>query len=315
MIKNNCINENSENKELVILITKLFSNLIKNKNKINLVFLQTLKNYGINKTDKEITNFNFPYLLITDHNFSNFEFYVGNLEISELVLNGSFFGLNCNIKQINNNNEKIIVPIFLNEDDLGFQFILDIILTAKINTENSNSYYNTYFYLFQRLKIMTFRIFTLEDHKSEKINVFSKEASVVGILKSSILSDQFVNFIFSRNSNEDSLYLILKILILELNRNFILNVKDRVGYDEKEIELFKVWTSNEDTVGSKILFVEVLKSLLKKLQNENSDSEISKNFTLLNKVILDLFDNEKDLNDEVLILFDDILSFHIKNNK
>lgn len=38
MIKNNCINENSENKELLILITKLFSNLIKNKNKINLVF-------------------------------------------------------------------------------------------------------------------------------------------------------------------------------------------------------------------------------------------------------------------------------------
>lgn len=314
MIKNNCINENSEDKELVILITKLFSNLIKNKNKINLVFLQTLKNYGINKTDKEITNFNFPYLLITDHNFSNFEFYIGNLEISELVLNGSFFGLNCNIKQ-SNNSEKIIVPIFLNEDDLGFQFILDIILTAKLDNENSNSYYNTYFYLFQRLKTMTFRIFTLEDHKSEKINVFSKEASVVGILKSSILSDQFINFIFSRNSNKDSIYLILKILISELNRSFILNVKDRIDQDKKEIELFKVWTSNEDIVGSKILFVEVLKSLLKKLQNENSDSEISKNFTLLNKVILDLFDSEKDLNDEVLVLFNDILSFHIKNNK
>ena len=314
MIKNNCINENSEDKELVILITKLFSNLIKNKNKINLVFLQTLKNYGINKTDKEITNFNFPYLLITDHNFSNFEFYIGNLEISELVLNGSFFGLNCNIKQ-SNNSEKIIVPIFLNEDDLGFQFILDIILTAKLDNENSNSYYNTYFYLFQRLKTMTFRIFTLEDHKSEKINVFSKEASVVGILKSSILSDQFINFIFSRNSNKDSIYLILKILISELNRSFILNVKDRIDQDKKEIELYKVWTSNEDIVGSKILFVEVLKSLLKKLQNENSDSEISKNFTLLNKVILDLFDSEKDLNDEVLVLFNDILSFHIKNNK
>lgn len=314
MIKNNCINENSEDKELVILITKLFSNLIKNKNKINLVFLQTLKNYGINKTDKEITNFNFPYLLITDHNFSNFEFYIGNLEILELVLNGSFFGLNCNIKQ-SNNSEKIIVPIFLNEDDLGFQFILDIILTAKLDNENSNSYYNTYFYLFQRLKTMTFRIFTLEDHKSEKINVFSKEASVVGILKSSILSDQFINFIFSRNSNKDSIYLILKILISELNRSFILNVKDRIDQDKKEIELFKVWTSNEDIVGSKILFVEVLKSLLKKLQNENSDSEISKNFTLLNKVILDLFDSEKDLNDEVLVLFNDILSFHIKNNK
>lgn len=314
MIKNNCINENSEDKELVILITKLFSNLIKNKNKINLVFLQTLKNYGINKTDKEITNFNFPYLLITDHNFSNFEFYIGNLEISELVLNGSFFGLNCNIKQ-SNNSEKIIVPIFLNEDDLGFQFILDIILTAKLDNENSNSYYNTYFYLFQRLKTMTFRIFTLEDHKSEKINVFSKEASVVGILKSSILSDQFINFIFSRNSNKDSIYLILKILISELNRSFILNVKDRIDQDKKEIELFKVWTSNEDIVGSKILFVEVLKSLLKKLQNENSDSEISKNFTLLNKVILDLFDSEKDLNDEVFVLFNDILSFHIKNNK
>ena len=314
MIKNNCINENSEDKELVILITKLFSNLIKNKNKINLVFLQTLKNYGINKTDKEITNFNFPYLLITDHNFSNFEFYIGNLEISELVLNGSFFGLNCNIKQ-SNNSEKIIVPIFLNEDDLGFQFILDIILTAKLDNENSNSYYNTYFYLFQRLKTMTFRIFTLEDHKSEKINVFSKEVSSVGILKSSILADQFVNFIFSRNSNENSIYLILKILISELNRSFIFYVKDRVDYDKKEIELFKVWTSNEDIVGSKILFVEVLKSLLKKLQNEKSDSEISKNFTLLNKVILDLFDSEKDLNDEVLVLFNDILSFHIKNNK
>lgn len=198
-------------------------------------------------------------MLITDHNFSNFEFYIGNLEISELVLNGSFFGLNCNIKQ-SNNSEKIIVPIFLNEDDLGFQFILDIILTAKLNNENSNSYYNTYFYLFQRLKTMTFRIFTLEDHKSEKINVFSKEASVVGILKSSILSDQFINFIFSRNSNKDSIYLILKILISELNRSFILNVKDRIDQDKKEIELFKAWTSNEDIVGSKILFVEVLKS-------------------------------------------------------